>query len=319
MLVLSLSSYAFGADVRYEWKDFTAKFGKTYDASEYARRFAIFEANHKFVQEHNALGHSYKVGINQFADLTNEEFVRMYTGYNGQAVRERREAVLDVAEIPQKVDWSAKGAVTPIKNQGQCGSCWSFSATGSMEGAHFLAGNKLVGLSEQNLVDCSTTQGNMGCNGGLMDDAFKYVIANNGIDSEESYPYTATGPNQCEFKPENVVANISSYADIPKGNETALQAAVAAVGPVSVAIDASHYSFQLYTSGVYWSEIASSTNLDHGVLVVGHDLTKTTLSDKAYKVKNSWGASWGMDGYIWMIADWDNNCGIATAASYPIV
>eukprot|EP00020_Sapocribrum_chincoteaguense_P002379 CAMPEP_0170738316 /NCGR_PEP_ID=MMETSP0437-20130122/4583_1 /TAXON_ID=0 /ORGANISM="Sexangularia sp." /LENGTH=321 /DNA_ID=CAMNT_0011076737 /DNA_START=88 /DNA_END=1053 /DNA_ORIENTATION=- len=321
MFVLALAaSTALASPIQSAFKEFTATHNKVYDDAEFAHRFSVFADNYKFVQEHNALGRSYTVGLNLFADLTNEEFVRMYTGYKYKEA-EGPFATFDATALPDKVDWTAKGAVTPVKNQGACGSCWSFSATGSMEGAHFLAGNKLVGLSEQNLVDCSTAQGNMGCNGGLMDDAFKYVISNHGIDSEESYPYTATGPNQCQFKAEDVVANISSYQDIPSGNETALQAAVASVGPISVAIDASEYSFQLYTSGVYWSELACSkpSCLDHGVLVTGYDLSKSTLSDKAYRVKNSWGSTWGENGYLWMIADWENNCGIATSASYPIV
>jgi len=206
-----------------------------------------------------------------------------------------------------------KGAVTGVKNQGQCGSCWSFSATGSMEGVHFIKTGQLISLSEQNLVDCSTAQGNMGCNGGLMDQAFQYVIQNRGIDTEASYPYTATGPNACRFNRANVGATISNFHDIPSGSESALLNAVY-LNPTSVAIDASHQSFQFYNGGVYYEPACSSSQLDHGVLAVGYG---TYQGAAFWQVKNSWGSSWGMNGYIMMSRNRNNNCGIATMASYP--
>jgi len=213
------------------------------------------------------------------------------------------------------VNWNNKGAVTPVKNQGQCGSCWSFSATGSMEGEKFIKQGSLTSLSEQNLIDCSTSQGNQGCNGGLMDSAFKYVIAKHGIDTEASYRYTATGPNACKYSAANIGDTISSYKDVTRGSESALQSAVD-VQPVSVAIDAGHNSFQLYKSGVYYESACSATQLDHGVLAVGYG---TDNSGTAYwLVKNSWGTGWGMSGFIQMSKGRNNNCGIATMASTPI-
>uniref|UniRef100_A0A7S1VFT7 Cathepsin L n=1 Tax=Sexangularia sp. CB-2014 TaxID=1486929 RepID=A0A7S1VFT7_9EUKA len=318
MFVLALAaSTALASPIQSAFKEFTATHNKVYDDAEFAHRFSVFADNYKFVQEHNALGRSYTVGLNLFADLTNEEFVRMYTGYKYKEA-EGPFATFDATALPDKVDWTAKGAVTPVKNQGACGSCWSFSATGSMEGAHFLAGNKLVGLSEQNLVDCSTAQGNMGCNGGLMDDAFQYVITNKGIDSESSYPYTATGPNTCQFDASNVAATIDSYTDVASGDENALMQAAASIGPISVAIDASHSSFQFYSGGVYSEPACSSSQLDHGVLVVGYGTYQG--STKYWLVKNSWGASWGVQGgYIMMSRDANNQCGIATSASYPVI
>ena len=154
------------------------------------------------------------------------------------------------------LDWRTKGYVTPIKDQGQCGSCWAFSSTGSLEGQHFAKSGQLVSLSEQNLVDCSKKQGNMGCNGGLMDYAFEYIKVNNGIDTESSYTYEARD-GACRFKAADVGATDTGFTDITSGDETALQTAVANVGPISVAIDASHSSFQLYRRG---SEFFSLSN-----------------------------------------------------------
>jgi len=217
--------------------------------------------------------------------------------------------------VPAKVDWRPKGYVTAVKNQGQCGSCWAFSATGSLEGQHFNKTKKLVSLSEQNLVDCSKKEGNLGCQGGLMDSGFKYIKKNHGIDTEASYPYTGKN-GRCHFKRSDVGATLKSWKDIPKGNEKALMKAVAEIGPIAIAIDAGHPSFQLYKRGVYVEKKCSSKQLDHGVLAVGYG---TEGEKKYWLVKNSWGSSWGMEGYIQMEKDHDNMCGIATSASYPIV
>jgi len=216
--------------------------------------------------------------------------------------------------LPTSVDWRTKGIVTPVKDQGQCGSCWSFSTTGSVEGA-WAMNHTLVSLSEQNLMDCSRAYGNMGCNGGMMDNAFKYIINNHGIDTEASYPYQAYTSYNCKYSTANKGASITSYKDVTSGSEAALQNAVA-YRPVSVAIDASHSSFQLYTSGVYYEPACSSTSLDHGVLTVGYG---TGTSGDYWIVKNSWGTGWGMQGYIYMSRNKNNNCGIATAASFPVV
>jgi len=219
---------------------------------------------------------------------------------------------LPTTSLPTSVDWRTQGIVTPVKDQGQCGSCWSFSATGSVEGAYAQKTGKLVSLSEQQLVDCSTAQGNQGCNGGLMDYAFQYIISNNGITTEANYPYTATGPNACQTSlASQTAATISSFQDVPQSDENALQSAVAQQ-PVSVAIEADQQAFQFYSGGVLTA--ACGKNLDHGVLAVGYG---TDNGVNYWLVKNSWGSSWGEQGYIRLVRGQDQ-CGIAESASYPI-
>jgi cathepsin L len=256
--------------------------------------------------------------MNKFGDLTNKEFVEMVNGLSIPSTTSNdHQTFLPPLnfDLPTSVDWRKKGYVTGIKDQGQCGSCWAFSAVGSLEGQWFRKTGKLISLSEQNLVDCSTTEGNEGCDGGWMDWAFTY-IKKQGIESEKAYPYVAEDQD-CAYDPKKKVASDTGFVDIAAMNETALQTAIASVGPISVAIDASADSFQLYASGVYNEPACSTTELDHGVLAVGYD-TDATGGDY-YIVKNSWGTSWGMQGYIWMSRNKDNQCGIATKSSYPSV
>ena len=296
-------------------------YGKKYESDdEEMRRNIIWQANKKYIEAHNINSDKFgfTLGMNALGDMENHEIVAMFNGYHQEQKNKtstklfRANSNVDVAD---SVDWRDKGAVTPIKNQGQCGSCWSFSATGSLEGQHFLKTGNLVSLSEQNLIDCSTEYGNHGCEGGLMDDAFRYIKANGGIDTEESYPYQAHN-ELCRFKEQNVGATDTGYVDVPQGDEEALTHAVATVGPISVAIDASKTTFHYYKEGVYSDPLCSSSALDHGVLVVGYG----TQDEKDYYiVKNSWGDAWGQEGYILMSRNNENNCGIATQASYPTV
>jgi len=285
----------------------------SYTQEEFLYRYDIFKTNMDFVRDWNAKNSSTVVGLNRLADLSNSEYRNIYLGTRIDATDVEEGIFTQVEPLADAVDWRTKGIVTPIKDQGQCGSCWSFSATGSMEGAAAQKTGKLVSFSEQQLMDCSVSYGNQGCNGGLMDSAFKYVVANKGIDTETSYPYE-TRQGTCRFTTANIGGTISSYTDVTAKSETALANAINNQ-PVSVAIDASHNSFQLYKSGVYKETACSSSRLDHGVLAVGYG-TDAAGGDY-YIVKNSWGVSWGIDGYILMSRNNANNCGIATQASWP--
>ncbi|XP_039080632.1 procathepsin L-like [Hyaena hyaena] len=304
----------------YQWK---ATHRKLYGVYEEGWRREVWEKNMKMIEQHNwehSQGkHSFTVAMNGFGDMTNEEFRQVMNGLQNQKHRKGKLFQPPLfAEVPSSVDWREKGYVTPVKNQGQCGSCWAFSATGALEGQMFRKTGKLVSLSEQNLVDCSQPEGNEGCNGGLMNNAFQYVKDNGGLDSEESYPYHAQDES-CKYKPQDSAANDTGFFDIPQ-REKALMVAVATEGPISVGIDASHFTFQFYHEGIYYDPDCSSEDLDHGVLVTGYGTEiGQSINNTYWIVKNSWGENWGIDGYIKMAKDRKNHCGIATMASFPAV
>jgi len=307
LLAVAVSAYS-EKEYRAAFLKFIKDHNKHYAQSEFNSKYRTFKSNMDFVQSWNANADNHRVEVNKFADLTVAEYSAMYLG--------TRATVTPGAYVPSatadSLDWRTKGAVTPIKNQGQCGSCWAFSTTGSTEGAHFLAKGALVSLSEQNLVDCSDAQGNQGCNGGLMTQAFTYIISNKGIDTEATYPYTAQDGN-CHYSAANSGSTLVSFKNVQSGSEADLLAKIN-LGPTSVAIDASHSSFQLYKSGVYYEAACSASALDHGVLAVGYGVAG---SKDFYIVKNSWGTDWGMAGYIEMSRNRNNNCGIATMATLP--
>jgi len=301
--------------------------GKVYSSyRERVYRQEIWTSNMDKILGHN-VRHvkgevSYDMAMNAFGDMTFEEFRSHKTCYGGNLGKTPKihykgstfMAPLNFT-VPDSTDFRPLGYVTKVKDQGQCGSCWAFSTTGSLEGQLFRKNGKLVSLSEQQLVDCSGKFGNDGCDGGLMDWGFTYIMSVKGLETEKNYPYTAED-GECKYNAEKAVGPATGFVDIPAGSEEMLTAAIAANGPISVAIDASHSSFQFYNKGVYSEPKCSSTELDHGVLAVGYG----TLDGKDYYlVKNSWGTSWGMDGYIMMTRNVKNQCGIATSASFPMV
>jgi len=304
------------------WETFKTTYNKNYESypEEAMRRF-IFEDNHQFIESHNRRTDvDFSLGVNQFADLSNREFRKRFNGYRPpKNVVSKPDFVFEGAEgdtdVPDSIDWRDKGYVTEIKDQGQCGSCWAFSAVGSLEGQHFKKEGKLVSLSEQNLVDCSASEGNNGCQGGWMDQAYEYVKDNKGIDTEDGYPYTGVD-GKCSYSANSIGATLTGFADVKHGDENALKEAVGTVGPVAVAIDASSMFFQFYRGGVYNVPWCSTTDLDHGVLVVGYGNFR---GKDHWMVKNSWGQGWGIYGFIMMSRNKDNQCGIATNASYPLV
>ncbi|CAN1298036.1 Senescence-specific cysteine protease SAG39 [Linum perenne] len=266
-----------------------AKNGRVYeDAGDKARRFKIFKKNVGFVNHFNKFGNStYKLAVNQYADLTNKEFMAAKTVGPSSSFKYE-----NASSVPDTMDWRTKGAVNPIKDQGQCGGCWAFSAVAAVEGLMKISTGKLVSLSEQELIDCDKTTNDQGCNGGFMDDAFQYVQSK-GLTTESNYPYTAADGTCNTIKANPSSAKINGYEDVPANDEKSLLKA-AANQPISVAIDASGSAFQFYSSGVFTGDCG--TNLDHG------------------------GDSWGDNGYIKMQRDVDAKeglCGIAMSASYP--
>jgi len=323
------------------FEDFVVAHGREYSSKEERdRRFEIFQENMKFIEATNAKELSYKLGVTSFADMTFEEFRARYIGgfvampvANNTRFKRPSTFVED-----DSVDWTAKGAVTPVKNQGQCGSCWTFSTTGALEGAMFVAGRKLVSLSEQEIVSCDTgMMGGHGCQGGNPLQAMGWVKSN-GICSDASDPYacmdqtsSSCTSHECAKSTCDTVLKAGGW--ISAGDVTAassvgteesdLEAAVTRQ-PISVAIEADQPVFQHYTSGVL-SDDACGQNLDHAVLAVGYGVEGSRngiTGSKYWKVKNSWGSSWGEEGYIRLARGTSSGygeCGIRHMASFPTV
>lgn len=303
-----------------------AKHGRAYaDDAEKARRLEVFRDNVAFIESVNAAASQHKFWLeeNQFADLTNAEFRATRTGLRPSSSRGNRAptsfryANVSTGDLPASVDWRGKGAVNPVKDQGDCGCCWAFSAVAAMEGAVKLATGKLVSLSEQQLVSCDVKGEDQGCEGGLMDDAFDFIIKNGGLAAESDYPYTASDDKCATAGAGAAAATIKGYEDVPANDEAALLKAVANQ-PVSVAIDGGDRHFQFYKGGVLSGAAGCATELDHAITAVGYGVASD--GTKYWLMKNSWGTSWGEDGYVRMergVADKEGVCGLAMMASYP--
>jgi len=287
---------------------------------EYAKRLEIFRNNLEIVNQYNSLEGKHIYGITKFMDLSQEEFRESYLMPKGKFPLGREKKVMNFefpSNVPTKFDWNDKGAVTKVYDQGQCGSCWAFSATEAIESQWFLAGHDLESLSPQQIVDCDKDRGDEGCNGGDTPTAYEYVIAAGGMDTVKDYPYTASD-DTCAFKSDRVAAKIKSYTYITKNkNETEMQQGLLDKGPLSICVEAD--TWQYYVGGVLSS--FCGTDLDHCVLITGYDdayVDWVGQSVKIWKIRNSWGGDWGISGYIYVERDYDL-CGVADEVTIPLV
>jgi len=282
-----------------------AEFNLSYATiAEFDARHEIFAAHHNLINEENAnSANTFTLRHNEFSTWNNAELNRIRGYRSTGAVNAITENDTPNAD---SVDWNTAGCVTPVKNQGSCGSCWSFSTTGSMEGAHCAEGNTLVSLSEQELVDCDTADGNAGCNGGDMATAMLWTESN-ALCTEDDYKYTGKD-GSCKESSCTGAVKCTGYTNVTAGSSSGLMASIE-TAPTSIAIEADKLVFQFYSGGVL-NSTKCGTNLDHGVLAVGYGTDST--GQAYYLVKNSWGSSWGEAGYLKIAnnGDGDGICGI---------
>ncbi|KAK4477133.1 hypothetical protein RD792_016344 [Penstemon davidsonii] len=321
--VVSDENSLLNADHHFEI--FKRKFGKAYATQEeHDHRLGVFKANLRRAKRHQKLDPCAVHGVTQFSDLTPREFRSQFLGLNRRLrlpSDAHKAAILPTNDLPTDFDWREHGAVTPVKNQGSCGSCWSFSTTGALEGANFLATKNLVSLSEQQLVDCDhecdpeeKDSCDSGCNGGLMNSAFEYTLKSGGLMREEDYPYTGTDRGSCKFDKSKIAAKVSNFSVVSL-DEDQIAANLVKNGPLAVAINA--VFMQTYMKGVSCPFICSKRQ-DHGVLLVGYGQSgyaPIRMKEKPYWIiKNSWGPNWGEDGY-YKICQGRNICGVDSMVS----
>ncbi|KAL6216215.1 PREDICTED: cysteine proteinase 15A-like [Fragaria vesca subsp. vesca] len=309
------------------FSNFKATFGKSYASQEeHDYRFGVFKANLRRAKRHQGLDPTAVHGVTKFSDLTPKEFRRNFLGLKKRRLRLPADAnkapILPTNDLPTEFDWREKGAVTPVKDQGACGSCWSFSAAGALEGAHYLTTGELVSLSEQQLVDCDHEcdpeeygSCDSGCSGGLMTNAFEYALKAGGLEQEKDYPYTGTDRGTCKFDKSKVVATVSNFSVVSL-DEDQIAANLVHNGPLAIGINA--VFMQTYIGGVSCPYICGKNHLDHGVLLVGYGSSgyaPIRFKEKPYWIiKNSWGQSWGEEGY-YKICRGRNVCGVDSMVS----
>ncbi|XP_050300919.1 uncharacterized protein LOC126739328 [Anthonomus grandis grandis] len=311
------------------WRNFKEQHNKRYDSIEEENyRFLVFKKNLQIVSDHNELYKkglvTYHMKINKFGDLTDEEFLNnillpdIQHEHTLRFNEQNKFLPHDEGDsrLPENVDWRVKKAVTKVKDQKNCAACYAFSSVAALESQHFLKTGHLITLSEQQIIDCTFRKRgfyNRGCNGGNINNTYKYIISNGGIDNDHYYPYIHARHNRCLYLPKAVGATMQHFEKTRQFNETDLKAAVAKIGPVSVMIDAAGIRF--YSGGLF-NNPKCGKKPNHSLLVVGYG----TYSKYDYwLLKNSWGLDWGEDGYILMSRNKGNQCGIASEAYYPLV
>uniref|UniRef100_A0A671RUM1 Pro-cathepsin H-like n=1 Tax=Sinocyclocheilus anshuiensis TaxID=1608454 RepID=A0A671RUM1_9TELE len=298
----------------YLFKSWMSQYNNKYEINEYYQRLQTFLENKKKIERHNAGNHKFSMGLNQFSDMTFTEFKKSYLLTEPQNCSATRgNHVSSNGPYPDMIDWRTKGHyVTDVKNQGACGSCWTFSTTGCLESVTAIATGKLLQLAEQQLVDCAGAFDNHGCNGGLPSHAFEYIMYNKGLMTEQDYPYKQ---GECRFKPELAAAFVKDVVNITKYDEMGMVDAVARLNPVSLAYEVTS-DFMHYRDGIYTSTKCHNTTdmVNHAVLAVGYAEQNGT---PYWIVKNSWGTNWGINGYFY-IERGKNMCGLAACSSYPL-
>ncbi|KAI3695923.1 hypothetical protein L1987_78928 [Smallanthus sonchifolius] len=321
------NNHLLGTPTEHRFTAFIQEHGKQYSTrEEYLHRLGVFSKNLLRAAGHQLLDPTAVHGVTPFSDLSEEEFETMYLGLKSGGIKQKNSGVgtappVEIKDLPEDFDWREKGGVTEVKKQGQCGACWAFSTTGVLEGANFIATGKLRNLSEQQLVDCDHTCDpsekeacDSGCSGGLMTNAYSYLMEAGGIESEETYPYTGKS-GECKFDPEKIAVKVANFTNIP-ADEDQMAAYLVNHGPLAVGLNS--VFMQTYIGGVSCPLISPKKFVNHGVLIVGYGaegFSILRLGNKPYWIiKNSWGKRWGEKGY-YKLCRGSGMCGMNTMVS----